>query len=61
MWLTFIVAFIVFLLVALALAISLLVSGKAIKGSCGGINCGLCKDGTTVCRKVAILKDRTKD
>jgi len=46
MWLTFIITFIVFLLAAVALAAGLLISGKTIKGSCGGINCQLCKNST---------------
>jgi len=44
MWLTFIIAFIVFLLVAVGLAAGLLISGKTIKGSCGGIGCKACQD-----------------
>ncbi len=61
MWLTFVIAFIVFVLVALALAIGLLISGKTIKGSCGGINCGLCKDESTACKRADMFKDTAKD
>ena len=61
MWLTFIIAFIVFMLAALALAIGLLISGKTIKGSCGGINCGLCKGEPTACKRANMVKGKTAD
>ena len=61
MWLTFLIAFIVFILVALALAIGLLISGKMIKGSCGGIGCELCKGEPTACKRADIVKDKTTD
>ena len=61
MWLTFIIAFIVFVFAALALATGLLISGKTIKGSCGGINCGLCKGKSAACKQTEILRDKTAD
>ena len=39
---TYLLAFVVVLVIFAAMAVGLILSGKPIRGSCGGLNCKLC-------------------
>ena len=40
----FLAVLVVFLLAALGLGLGLMLGGKPVKGSCGGLSCGACED-----------------
>jgi len=48
---TFILAFVFFLLIVAAMAVGAIVSGRTIKGSCGGLNAVAGADKCVVCSK----------